>query len=276
MNEQSPLIPREVEAHYLETRESERLSGAHGELERLRTLEILARALPPAPAVIFDIGGAAGAYAFPLSERGYVVHLIDPVEIHLEQAKARCTSSGITLGSITKGDARRLTAPSNSADALLLLGPLYHLVERSDRLLALREARRILKTKGVLIAAAISRFASLIDGLARGFLRDPEFRKIVAGDLVTGQHRNPTNQATYFTTAYFHRPEELAVEVHEASFADIQILAVEGPVWSTAHLVEAWDDPILRKSLMEFLSLIEREPSVHGASAHFVVVAHAS
>jgi 2-polyprenyl-3-methyl-5-hydroxy-6-metoxy-1,4-benzoquinol methylase len=128
VNEQSSSIPREVEAHYLETRESERLSGAHGELERLRTLEILAQALPPAPALIFDIGGAAGAYAFPLSERGYVVHLIDPVDIHLEQAKARSTSSGIKLGSITKGDARRLTASSGSADAVLLLRNCFLLV----------------------------------------------------------------------------------------------------------------------------------------------------
>jgi ubiquinone/menaquinone biosynthesis C-methylase UbiE len=276
VNEQPPLIPKEVEAHYLETRESERLSGAHGELERLRTLGILARVLPPPPALVFDIGGAAGAYAFPLSEQGYVVHLIDPVDLHLGQAKTRSASSGITLGSITKGDARRLTAPSNSADAVLLLGPLYHLVERSDRLMALREARRILKPQGVLIAAAISRFASLIDGLARGFFSDPEFRKLVAGDLATGQHRNPTNQGAYFTTAYFHRPEELAAEVREAGFADIQVFAVEGPVWSTAHLGETWNDPVQRKSLMEFLSLIEQEPSAHGASAHLLAVAHAS
>jgi ubiquinone/menaquinone biosynthesis C-methylase UbiE len=165
---------------------------------------------------------------------------------------------------------------SNSADAVLLLGPLYHLVERSDRLMAIREARRMLKPKGVVIAAAISRFASLIDGLARGFFRDAEFRKIVAGDLATGQHRNPTNQMEYFTTAYFHRPEELADEVHEAGFADTQIFAVEGPVWCTAHFGEAWEDPAQRKRLMEFLAVIEREPSAHGASAHFIAVAHAS
>jgi ubiquinone/menaquinone biosynthesis C-methylase UbiE len=276
VNEESSSLAREIEAHYLGTRESERLSGAHGELERLRTLEILARVLPPAPAVLFDVGGAAGAYAFPLSEQGYVVHLIDPVDIHLEQAEGRSTSSGIKLGSITKGDARCLSAPSDIADAVLLLGPLYHLVERADRLMALREAHRILKSRGVLIAAAISRFASLIDGLARGFFRDAEFRKIVASDLETGQHRNPTNQTAYFTTAYFHRPEELAAEVREAGFADIQVFAVEGPVWSTAHLGEAWEDLVQRKSLMEFLSLIEREPSAHGASAHLVAVAHAS
>lgn len=276
MNEQSPLIPKEIDDHYQETRESERLTGAHGELEWLRTMEILTRLLPSAPAVVFDIGGAAGAYAFPLSERGYMVHLIDPVQVHLEQAKARSASSGIKLASITRGDARHLTVPSNSADAVLLFGPLYHLVERADRLLALREAHRILRSQGVLIAAAISRFASLIDGLARGFFRDAEFRKLVASDLATGEHHNPTHQTAYFTTAYFHRPEELAVEVREASFADVEILAVEGPVWSTAHLGEVWGDPMQRKSLLGFLSLIEREPSALGASAHLVAVAHPS
>ena len=107
-------------------------------------------------------------------------------------------------------------------------------------------------------------------------MSDPEFRKIVAGDLATGQHRNHTNQAAYFTSAYFHRPEELAAEVRESGFADRQIFAVEGPVWSTSHFGEAWDDPTQRKTLMEFLSLIEREPSAHGASAHLVAVAHAS
>jgi hypothetical protein len=68
----------------------------------------------------------------------------------------------------------------------------------------------------------------------------------------------------------------LAAEVREAGFADIQVFAVEGPVWNTAHLGEAWNDPLQRKCLMEFLSLIEQEPSAHGASAHLVAVALAS
>jgi ubiquinone/menaquinone biosynthesis C-methylase UbiE len=201
------------------------------------------------------------------------VHLIDPVELHLEQARCYAATSGVTLSSITLGDARRLDVPSGSADAILLLGPLYHLIEHSDRQQALREARRVLKPRGVLFAAAISRFASLIDGLSSGFFQDAEFRKIVAADLASGQHRNPTNHPAYFTTAYFHRPEELAAEVHDAGFGRVEILAVEGPAWSAALFREAWDDPAQRQSLMEFLALIEREPSVQGASGHLIAVA---
>jgi ubiquinone/menaquinone biosynthesis C-methylase UbiE len=268
------LIPKEIQEHYLRTGESERLSAGMGELERLRTQAILAAYLPPPPAVIFDVGGAAGIYALPLAQQGYQVHLIDPVELHLEQARSRASTSGIELASITLGDARQLNVPADSAGAVLLLGPLYHLVERTDRLLALREACRILKSRGILFAAAISRFASLIDGLSRGFFQDPEFRKIVAADLASGQHRNPTSNPVYFTTAYFHRPEELATEIQAVGFRDVKVLAVEGPMWSAAHFLETWDDPGRRQSLMEFLALIESEPSIVGASAHFLAVAY--
>jgi ubiquinone/menaquinone biosynthesis C-methylase UbiE len=267
------LLAGEIKRHYLKSGESERLSAGQGELERLRTLAILARELPLAPAAVYDIGGGAGVYSFPLAKQGYKLHLIDPVELHLEQARSRASASGIALASIALGDARKLDIPSASADAILLLGPLYHLTEAADRLRALREAFRILKPSGVFFAAGISRFASLIDGLKWGFFGDGEFRKIVAADLASGQHRNPVNNPAYFTTAYFHRPEELAAEVRSVGFRDAKIIAVEGPVWSATRFGEAWDDPPQREKLMEFLSLIEQEPSILGASAHLIAVA---
>jgi ubiquinone/menaquinone biosynthesis C-methylase UbiE len=270
---QMGLIPKEIEAHYQQGGESERLSNEWGELEQLRTQAILARHLPSAPAVILDVGGGAGAYAFPLAKQGYEVHLIEPVELHLEQARSYAEASGVTLASITQGDARQLDFPASSADAVLLLGPLYHLVERSDRLQALLEARRVLRPRSVLFAASISRFASLIDGLSRGFFQDADFRKIVEADLTHGLHSNPTNHPEYFTTAYFHRPEEFAAEVSGAGFGDIQMLAIEGPAWSTTLFREAWNDAVQRQRFLEFLSLIEGEPSIQGASAHVMAVA---
>jgi hypothetical protein len=113
----------------------------------------------------------------------------------------------------------------------------------------------------------------LIDGLSRGFFQDGEFRKIVEADLASGLHRNATNNAAYFTTAYFHRPEDFANEIAEAGFAGAKLLAVEGPVWSAAAFRQSWNDPEERQKLLEFLSLIESEPSLHGASAHVMAVA---
>src|SRR5208282_6634933 len=100
MKSRMNLIPEEIEGHYLHTCEWERLSAGLGELEQLRTQAILARHLPLPPATIFDVGGASGVYAFPLAEQGYQVHLIDPVELHLEKARDRSASTGVKLSSI--------------------------------------------------------------------------------------------------------------------------------------------------------------------------------
>ena len=113
------------------------------------------------------------------------------------------------------GDARTLqrcaTAPH---DAVLMLGPLYHLIERGDRALAWAEAVRATAPGGVVAAVGISRFASLLDGLKRNVLSDPVFSGVVEDDLRTGQHRNPdvAGRPELFTTAYFHRPDELVSE----------------------------------------------------------------
>jgi ubiquinone/menaquinone biosynthesis C-methylase UbiE len=267
-------LSKEIQEHYLQGLERERLLHDEGELERLRTQAILVRYLPPAPAVLLDVGGGAGVHAFPLAEMGYRVHLLDPIKLHLEQARDHADKAPARLASITLGNACSLAVASGVIDSVLLLGPLYHLIEHADRLAALREAYRVIKPEGILFAAAISRFASLIDGLARGYFSDVGFRDIVAADLATGQHRNPTDNPAYFTTAYFHRPEEIAQEVNEAGFKPVRLLAIEGPAWSAAHFRAAWADPGERERLMQFLSLIEAEPSIQGSSAHIIAVAY--
>src|SRR5207247_6861379 len=108
------------------------------------------------------------------------------------------------LASINLGDARRLDFDDGYADIVLLFGPLYHLVRKKERLKALAEARRVLKPGGLLFVAAISRFTSALDGCLRGFIRDPEFMKIIQQDLKNGQHRKPSNKPENFTTALFN------------------------------------------------------------------------
>ena len=202
-------MSRDFKEHYEGADEASRLREGVGALEFARSREVIARFLPAACARVLDIGGGPGAYAGWLSEGGHEVLLVDPVVRHVEEARRRGIAAVV-------GDARALPWGSPPVDLVLLQGPLYHLIERADRLKALEEARRVLREGGVVVAAAISRYASLIDGLVRGFWRDPEFSSILAEDLRSGQHRNPTSRLDFFTTAFFHRPEELRGELQEA------------------------------------------------------------
>jgi ubiquinone/menaquinone biosynthesis C-methylase UbiE len=254
--------------------ERNRLAEGAGVLELVRTQAILKRYLPPPPAVIADVGGGPGRYALWLAERGYRVHLIDPVQLHIEQAQAAFGArSGVSLESAERGDARALRLADKSADAVLLLGPLYHLSERADRLQALSEARRVCRPGGLIIAAGISRFASTIDGLQGGYLDDHAFAAIAANDLRDGRHRNTTGNPLYFTTAYFHRPEELAEEMVAARLAHEATLAVEGPGWLLSDLAARLADHGRRSVLLGALASLEAEPSLLGASAHLLAVA---
>src|SRR4029079_9566439 len=106
------------------------------------------------------------------------------------------------------GDARSLSADDASVDVVLLLGPMYHLQELDDRLAALREAARVVKPGGLIAVAAINRFASLFDGLAREFSFDDDFKRVVERDLADGRHANLAQHEHWFTTAYFHRADD--------------------------------------------------------------------
>ncbi|MCJ7724763.1 MAG: class I SAM-dependent methyltransferase, partial [Acidimicrobiia bacterium] len=193
-----PRPPDEILDHYQRVQDeaARLLEGPDGTMEAIRTLALLDRFLPPPPARILDVGGGPGFYARRLTSRGYEVHLIDPVPRHVETASQ--PEGGLPApASACLGDARSLGHPDDSFDAALLLGPLYHLTDRTDRVAALREARRVVAAGGVVVAAAITRFVSAIDGLDRGFIDDPSFVEIMQRDLADGQHRNPTGNPDY-------------------------------------------------------------------------------
>jgi SAM-dependent methyltransferase len=197
--------------------------------------------------------------------------LVDPMPRHVEAAAA-LRDEGLSV-TAELGEARRLQFDDASFDAVLMLGPLYHLTDRADRVLAWREAGRVVRPGGPIVAAAISRFASLLDGLARGFLFDPDFRAIVERDLAEGQHRNPQRRPHWFTTAYFHHPAELGAEPVDAGLEIVDVVAVEGVAPMIADLAERWDDPQDRDVILWAARAVEREPALLGASAHLLVVA---
>jgi 2-polyprenyl-3-methyl-5-hydroxy-6-metoxy-1,4-benzoquinol methylase len=259
-------VEDEIRAYYETGVERDRLSHGYSRIEFARTTELLSRHLPPAPARVLDVGGGPGVYSEWLARQGYEVRLVDPVRLHVEQASARAADAFVAV----EGDARRLDEATDSYDVVLLLGPLYHLTARAERTAALAEARRVLRPRGLLAAAAISRFASLLDGLLSGHLRDPEGWAVVQRDLADGQHRSPAERPALFTTAYFHRPEELREEVVEAGLELEAVFGVEGPGWLRA---EQLDDELVRDDVLRVARAVEQEWTVIGTSAHLLAVA---
>ncbi len=263
-------VPEEVLRHYAEVDEGARIASGLRQLELVRTQQLIRRFLPHKPLDIADIGGATGVHASWLAGDGHRVHLVDPAPGHVETARALQPSAGSIEA--TLGVAAALPLDDLSMDAVLLLGPLYHLTEGADRVAALREALRVARPGAPLFVAAISRYASLFDGLARKMLFEPDFRPIVEGDLRDGQHRNPTNHPGWFTTAYLHHPDELRREAEQAGFDVAGVIGVEGIADYLPSLDEEWDVPERRDAIVWAAEQIETEPTLAGLSSHLLLV----
>lgn len=250
----------------------EHLRMARNPLEYLRSKEILLRHLPPPPAKILDAGGATGAYSFWLAELRYQVTLVDFTPKHIEQALEIQYSTAFRLKAALLGDARELPFSKGEFDAVLLMGPLYHLVERNDRIRVLKEACRVVIPGGPIIAAAISRYASMLDGFFDGLAADPEFVAIMDRDLQTGFHQDTSRSKRYFTDAYLHRPNELEAEFRDSGLIFNGLTAVTGFGWIVPDLKNKLDDPAYREVLLTTLRQVEDRPELMGVSSHFIGV----
>ncbi len=266
-----PRPEREVLEYYGRGKERGRLEAGYGPLERERTREILSRVLPRPPATVADIGGGAGVHALWLASSGYSVHLRDPVPLHVEQAGAASREPGLRLASVGVGDAREVDLGADSVDAVLLLGPLYHLQEAVERRKALGEARRILRAGGVLAVAAISRWAPVLNSLKLGLLEDEGHLGVLDAARETGRF-DPLPQSG-FTRAYLHRPGELREEAASAGFEVLDVVGVEGPGFLLADFASRWADPRKRAALFEGARRVERVPELLGLSPHLLLTA---
>ncbi len=263
-------LPHEILEHYEGVDEDARLRGGINQLEFVRVQEVLRQYLPAPPADVVDVGGGTGIHAEWLARDGYRVHLVDATPGHVDQAARTLAGVGVTA---EVGDARNLRYNDDSYDVALLFGPLYHLTQREQRLQALREAVRVVRPGGLVAVAAVSRFASLLDGMARGFVFDPQFREVVTADLESGQHRNPTNHPQWWTTAYFHRPQDLRDEAVEAGLAVIDVVDVEGLAAYLPDLEARWDDADDREVILWCSRVVQQEPALLGLGPHLLLLA---
>ncbi|AEV86060.1 type 11 methyltransferase [Actinoplanes sp. SE50] len=261
MDEATTHIVTYYETRYEEATRLERRPQSR--LERIRTLELLREVLPAAPARILDVGGGPGAYARELLADGHHVRLVDLVPAHVDQARA-----GHPPIDAVVGDARSLPEPDRSQDATLLLGPLYHLHDRADRIRAIREAIRVTRPGGPIAVAAISRFAGPLDFTATARFDDrtlAEARRLLTDGV------NDTSIG--FTHAYFHRIAELTAECQEAGLTDVVVHGVEGPGWPAAEAAQHGPHAeSVFQGALHLARLYSTEPELVAVSSHLLAL----
>lgn len=146
-----------IEKHYNKHPEDKRLLRRHGIVEFETTMYHLHRFLQP-DSFLLDIGAGTGRYTSALMAEGYSVKAVELVQHNIDVFLKREPTADVV-----RGDARNMSFLSDDlADVTLLLGPLYHLVDDKDRLLALNEAKRVTKPGGLIFVAYLMNEYSIL------------------------------------------------------------------------------------------------------------------
>lgn len=259
-------IDRRILDRYSSGEEADRLrEPGRGDLIRLRTWDIFDRYIVGRR--VADVGGGPGVHAGHLAQRGHEVVVVDPVPLHVEQAKERAATARYD---VVLGDARALEFPDGSFDVVLLMGPLYHLTESSDRALALREAARILRPGGQLVAEVITRHAWVLDAMHKDLLDADGIWETFETNIAQGVSVDPSKLRPGGFWAYFHRVEDIEPELAAGGFDTHALIGVEGVAWLLSDLEHRIKNP---GALLRAMRLVEQERSLLGASAHVIAVA---
>ena len=276
-------IDKAVLAGYNAGIERDRLRTGIGILEFERTKEILLEKLPKPPAVIYDIGGAYGEYAWWLASLGYTVHLFDLSETHIAMsAELAAEYPGTKLASAVVCDARSVPRPDASADAVLLMGPLYSITEYEERILAIKESHRLLKDDGLLFSAALTPYSVLVPRIAlyhiddtkkRREQEDPSVIAIIERALEDGCYENPEKRiASGLGCSHLHTAKALREELLCGGFDTDSVHGVMGGAWLAPNLDALLENPETKEVLMKTIRMLDTHEEIIGLSGHMLAV----
>lgn len=263
--------------------ERDRLRAGIGLIEFERTKEILLDELPRAPAVIYDIGGGYGEYSWWLSSLGYEVHLFDLSETNIKLSGELAGEYwGVALKSAMVCDARSIPRPDKSADAILLMGPLYSITEYEERILAIKESCRLLKDGGMLFSAALTPYSVLVSRLAvyhendtkkRKELDDPAVMSMIERALADGCYINPEKKiANGIGSSHLHTAKALREELSCGGLDTQAVHGVMGGAWLAPNLNGLLENDETREVLMRTVRMLDAHEEIIGLSGHMLAV----
>lgn len=266
----------EIEAFYDRNAQNEWDRLDRHRTEFAITLRALEEHLPKPPLEVLDIGGGPGRYSIALAKRGYTVTLLDLSRICLEFAKEKATKSEVKLVGYRHGTALDLSAfRDDSFGAVLLMGPLYHLLEDDRRRRAIREARRVLKPNGLMFASIITRYAPF----RWAAKNEPEWLETSGNRwrlLETGVWRpsidgTPSTARVGFTDSYFANPVEMRVLLDSEKLENLNLVACEGII----SMIEEKVNELKGRDFDKWVDLnykLSKDSGIHGSAEHLLYI----
>ena len=224
----------------------------------------------PSKSKIADIGGGPGRYSFYLASQGYNVTLIDLAEKNIEFAKEKGKEIGIKLKNYIHANILEIDfIPANSFDSVLCMGPLYHLINKEDRIKAIDQCLRILKPNGILVITFVTTFAQSISLLKRSPEKISEWIPVLNKTISTGI--NVDDFDTGFTEAYFFHPLEIEPFMQQFSLQMLKISGAEGLGCQSEEILKLLPKEKL-KEWIDFFYLHGSDPSILGANQHIIYI----
>ena len=225
--------------------------------------------LPPRGRLL-EIGFGTGFYTFSLAKRGYQITAIDLADEYVTRCKAKAEELGISDQiDFRTGDARKLDGiPRGEFEAVLLMGPLYHLLLEADRIATLRAAHACLKPEGVIFSALISRFGILGD-LIKDNPSWIENQEAVWSHIEHG-HR-PANVPRGGFRGYYVRQEEIAPMHERVGFRTLKIAGVEPAISANDESYNTLKGK-QRDLWLDLLFEISSEQSMVASSRHILYI----
>ena len=264
------LISKELENFYNKASEETRLEKGMGIFEFERIKELIELHITKPNSTIIDVGGGTGKYSEWLAKKNHTVHLIEPVLKHIKLAEKRAKKLQNPF-SVTIGKAGSLPYKDNSADLVILHGPLYHLQKKEDRITAILEAKRVLKKDGIILGFAINATASTVVGLMNGMIHANSFFEMCKEELTTGIHNTPKDFPFLLADAFYHKPQQLKEEFLEQNLDFINLFAVEGMIWLDNEYFANMLDKKKSKTLKALQNLTQNDEYLLPFSPHMMI-----
>jgi ubiquinone/menaquinone biosynthesis C-methylase UbiE len=214
---------------------------------------------------IFDIGGGPGRYAMYLAEKGHKVSLLDLSKINIEVAKERSLAKGIKLENYIHGNALELDEYGQKYDVILLMGPLYHLVDEEDRRTCIEGALNLLKPNGIIVASFISNYAPIQNYLKNLYPIDS------IDELLVFLDNGISDGYKGFTQAYFTDPKEAMELMNSFGLQEIIFAGVE----NILNYKEKEINMLEEEEYMKWLDIcykLSQDKNVIGTSEHFLYI----